>query len=111
MFAERLRHAATATGFYSGPAIKLLGAMLEKLDADLARQSALRTCNRVLNPSGDRSDWQVALDIHEGMKRLNRIRPGRLLTEYEEALTVISQGAKSARRLHDELSDSHRWEI
>ena len=105
MFAERLRHAATATGCYSGPAIKLLGGMLDKLDADLDRQRALRECMKAYNPDSQLSDWQTAIAIHEGIKRLNRIRPGRLLTPLESALTILADGAQSARRIFDALPE------
>lgn len=105
LYAERLRHAATATRYYSAPALKLLGATLDKLEADLDRQRALKECQQLLNPDGSRSSWQVALEIASGIKRLNRIRPGRLLTEFEEALTTIRKGAKSARRIHDDLTE------
>ena len=103
MYADRLRHCATATGCYSGPALKLLGNVLDKLDADLERQKALRRCRKNYNPDGDRSNWQTAIAIHEGIQRVGRIRPGRLLTETEEALTTLAGGAQSARRIFDTL--------
>ena len=104
MYAERLRYAATATGCYSGPALKLLGAMLDRLDADLARQSALRTCQRHLNPDGSQSDWQTARHIAADLPRIHRWRINKVLSDYEEALTVISQGAQSAVKIHGELT-------
>lgn len=105
MYADRLRYAATATGCYSGPALKLLGATLARLEADIERQNALATCRTILDPDKTRSTWQIALDMATAIQRLNRIRPSRLLTRYEEALLVIDRGAKSARRIHDDLTE------
>ena len=105
MYADRLRYAATATGCYSGPAIKIIGGMLDKLDADLDRQRALRECRNAYNPEGKLSNWQVALAIQDGIKRLDRIRPGRLLTPLEDALTTLAEGPQSAVKIHGFLTE------
>jgi hypothetical protein len=101
--APRLREIATATGSLPAHLVERYHELLEQTNRYYRRQQALQTCQQYFDPDSQQSRWQTALQIQDGIKRLDRIRPGRLLTPLESALREISDGASSAVKIHKEL--------
>ena len=116
----RLEALAGATGALSPKQVRLVGGLLDRIDAEHVRVGAILTVAALLNPDGALSDWQVALRLERALLRFKatarkRIVAGQPPTPYEELLWIITGPPRSfeeerragcacsARRLHDVL--------
>ena len=109
--APRLLSLATATGYLSPGAIKLVGSMLAELDTLNARQAALNRACAILDAGQGLSRWTLALRLEAAAKRFKAVGYRRIVdghrrcqNELELALfTLIETGPCCARKLWDEL--------
>lgn len=104
---------ASATGQLTGPQLRLVGGLLERLARLDRRQSALCAACRLLDPKRELSRWSLAIALETALARFaavgaRRVQSGaRPATVLEQHLMVLlSGGARSANRLWEEIRDA-----
>ena len=113
LLAPRLLALATATGYLSPGAIKLVGGMLAELDRMNARQAAIFGAWSVLWPEVGSDRWRLALELEREIKRFEvvgyrRVKGGyRAPDSLEKHLTVMLDcgGPRCHEKLYLELKE------
>lgn len=109
MIGPRLLSLATATAALTPGQVKLIGGMLDAIDRQNARRTALEAATAILDPNRELSLTararliQAALALFKRYKRI--VRNGYRYPDLESACAVLLAcgGAEGWRRLYDEL--------
>ena len=108
----RLVALASATGQLTGPQIRMVCGMLERLERLNHRQAALQAACAILDPERELSRWSLAIALETALARFaavgarrvqSRARPATVLEG--NLMVLLSGGPRSAGKIWEELRD------